>query len=216
MSHNVNKVNAQGANRAGEVSQALGDLSDVSSTSPTDGYYLQYDNSASEWQPKEVTTGSSSSAPHIWIGEGASQTYPEAWSGGNDVYFYSSSTPVNTISGASVGSSDTITSWYDEFTLPAGTYWAYARVDGDFASSNGQFQYIFKSTPTGGGGQVSHAASGWSASSANTGQNPHVAQSLFELSAEAVLVVNIANTNSLGTASTNQALYGFITIVKVG
>ena len=215
MSHNVNKVNSQEPNRSGEVSQSLSDLSNVSSSSPTDGYYLQYDDSASEWQPKVGTAGADSTAPHIFLGEGASQTYPEAWANDTNIYFYSSS-PVNSIAGASVASSDTYSNWYDEFTLPSGTYWAYARVDGDFSSSSGLFKYIFKSTPTGGGSEVSHAASGWSASSANTGQNPHVAQALFELSAEAKLVVNIEDAASLGTASTNQALYGFITIIKVG
>ena len=215
MSHNQNKVNAQKPDIQGVISQNLGDLADVSSSAPTDGYYLQFDDTANEWQPKEVTAGSSTSAQHIFIGQGASQTYPEAWASGNDVYFYSSAV-VNNIDGASVSSTDSFSNWYDQFTLPAGTYWAYSRVDGDFSASSGQFKYVFQSTPTGGGGSTTHAASGWSASSANTGQNPHVAQALFELSAESDLVVNIQNTTSLGTASTNQGLYGFLTIVKVG
>ena len=214
MSHNANKVNAQEPNRAGEVSQALGDLTDVSSSSPTDGYYLQYDSTASEWQPKAGSAGTTTAAEHIWLGEGASQNYPESWSADN-AYFYSSSV-VNTITGASVNSSDSYSNWYDEFTLPSGTYWAYARVDGDFASSNGQLQYLFESTPTAGGSSVPYAASGWSASNSNTGKNPDVAQALIELSAESVLSVKIQNTLSLGTVSTNQGLYGFIMIVKIG
>jgi len=215
MSHNQSKVNSQEPNRQGVTSQALGDLSNVSSTSPTEGYYLQYDDTASEWQPKVGTAGSSTSAQHIFLGEGASQTYPETWSSGNNVYFYSSSA-VNNIDGASLASSDTYSNWYDEITLPIGTYWAYCRVEGDFSASSGQFKYVFQSTPTAGGATSTHAASGWSASTANTGQNPDVAQALFELDAEAVLVVNIQNTASLGTAGTNQGLYGFLTIVKVG
>lgn len=215
MSHNTTKVNAQEPSAAGVVSQALGDLSDVSSTAPTDGYYLEYNDTASEWQPAAGTAGSTTSAPHIWLGEGASQTYPEAWLSGNGAYFYSSSV-VNTITGASVSSTDSYSNWYDEFTLPAGTYFVYARVDADFSASTGQLQYLIQSTPTAGGSTDSHAASGWSASSANTGQNPEVAQALFELSAESDVKVNLQNTSSLGTASTNQGIYGFILILKVG
>ena len=135
MSHNNNKVNAQEPNREGEISQALGDLSDVSATAPTEGQYLQWDNTAGEWQPKDGTAGSTAAAEHIWIGEGASST---------------------------------------------------------------------------------HAAAGWAASSANTGQNPEIAQALFELAEESDVRVNIQSTASLGTASTNQGLYGFIFIMKVG
>ena len=215
MSHNQNKINSQTANRQGVVTQSLGDLSDVSNSSPTEGYYLQYDDTASEWQPKVGTAGATNSAQHIWLGEGANQTYPEAWSSGNDVYFYSSST-VNNITGATISSSDSYNNWYDQITLPSGTYWAYCRVEGDFSASSGQFKYVFQSTPTGGGSATTHAASGWSASTGNTGQNPDVAQALFELDAEANLVVNIQNTASLGTASSNQATYGFLAIIKVG
>lgn len=215
MSHNNNKVNAQEPNREGEISQALGDLSDVSAVAPTEGQYLQWDNTAGEWQPKDGTAGSTTAAEHIWIGEGASQTYPEAWANANDVYFYGAS-PINTISGASLTSTDTYSNWYDEFRLPTGTYLAYCRVDGDFSSSTGQFKYVIRSHPTGGGASSTHAAAGWAASSANTGQNPEIAQALFELAEESDVRVNIQSTASLGTASTNQGLYGFIFIMKVG
>lgn len=215
MSHNANKVNAQEPDRAGAITQTLGDLSDVSSTTPTEGQYLEYNDTASEWQPADGTAGSTSSAPHIWLGEGASQTYPEAWASANGAYFYSSSV-INTISGATVSSTDSYSNWYDQFTLPSGTYLVYARVEADFSASTGQLQYLVQSTPTAGGATDSHAASGWSASSANTGQNPDIAQALFELSAESDVKVNLQNTSSLGTASTNQGLYGFIFIMKVG
>jgi hypothetical protein len=215
MSHNINKVNAQEPNRAGEISQDIGDLADVSSTAPTDNYYLQWDATASEWQPAPGTAGSTTTAPHIWLGEGASQTYPESWSSGNGAYFYSTSV-VNTISGASVGSSDSYSNWYDEFTLPTGTYFINARVDGDFATSSGQFRYLIESDPTSGAATSYHPAPGWSASSANTGQNPELAQALFEISEESVIRLGLDNTASLGTASTNQGLYGYIFIMKVG
>lgn len=214
MSHNTISVNSQTPSATGVITQALGDLSDVSASSPTEGQYLEYNATASEWQPTDGTAGSTTSAPHIWLGEGASQTYPEAWLSGNGVYYYSSGV-VNTISGASISSTDSYSNWYDRITLPSGTYLAYTRVEGDFSTSTGVFQYVCQSTPTAGGATVSHSASGWSASSANTGQNPQIAQALFELSEESYLQTTIQNTTSLGTASTNQALYGFIFVLKV-
>lgn len=215
MTHNINKLNGVKPDIAGDISQSLGDLSDVSSDAPTDGHYLVYDDASAEWQPSAVQEGPSNSVPHIWLGEGASQTYPEAWSSGNGVYYYSTSV-VNTITDASVSSTDSFSNWYDKLVLPSGTYLAYTRVEGDFSNSTGVFQYMFKSTPTAGGSTVSHAASGWSASSANTSQNPEIAQALFELSAESNVVVTLQNTSSLGTASTNQSLYGFLFVMKVG
>lgn len=215
MSHHQNKINNQSPNRQGQITQSLSDISDVSTDSPSDGYYLQFDNTSNEWKPQEGSSGSSTSAQHIFLGEGANQTYPESWSSGNNVYFYSS-TVVNTIDGSSVASSDSYTNWYDQFTLPSGVYWAYCRVEGDFSSSSGQFKYIFQTSPSGGGSATSHAASGWSASTSNTGQNPDVAQALFEISSESILKVNIQNTSSLGTVSSNQATYGFLAIMKVG
>jgi len=209
MSHNKIKIGSAEPNSNGEISPSLSDLSNVSSTSPSADQYLKYNDTAGEWQPSAGSSSSSTSAPHIWIGEGASVTYPEAWANGNGVYFYSSSTPVNTITGATVTSSDNYSNWYDTFTLPAGTYLIYTRAQGDFSNSSGQFQYTVNT------GSTSRAASGFTSSLAATNQNPAIAQSLFTLSGSNVTTIKISNLSNAGTQSTNQSLYGFIFIMKV-
>jgi hypothetical protein len=209
MSHNKVKVGTAEPDVSGNIAPSLSDLSNVSSTSPSDGQYLRYNSSSSEWEPNTGSSTSTTSAGHIWIGEGASQTYPESWASGNGVYFYSSSTPVNTISGASVSSSDSYANWYDTFTLPAGTYLIYSRVNGDFSTSSGSFKYTVNTAGT------DRAASGFSCDLGNTNINPTVAQSLFTIAGSNATTIKISSTSNLGTASTNQALYGFIFIMKV-
>ena len=209
MSHNKVKIGTAEPDVSGNITPSLSDLSNVSSTSPSDGQYLRYNDSSSEWEPNAGSSSSTTSAGHIWIGEGASQTYPESWTSGNGVYFYSSSTPVNTISGASISSSDSYANWYDTFTLPAGTYLIYTRVDGDFSASNGSFKYTVNTAST------DQAASGFSCDLGNTNINPAIAQSLFTIADSSATTIKISSTSSLGTASTNQALYGFIFIMKV-
>lgn len=209
MSHNKIKLGTAEPNRAGELSPDLSDLNNVSSTAPTSGQYLKYNSTSSEWEPDAGTSSSGSTVSHIWIGEGASQTYPEAWANTNGVYFYSSSTPVNTITGATVSSSDTYSNWYDTFNLPAGTYLIYARAQGDFSSSSGQFKYTVNA------GGTDQAASGFSSDLSNTNQNPAIAQALFTLSGSADVIIKISGLSNGGTESTNQGLYGFIMIQKV-
>jgi hypothetical protein len=215
MSHNKVKVGTAEANRLGEISPELNDLSNVAGA-PSDGQYLLYSSSTSSWSPG-TPSGTSTTLEHIWLGEGASQTYPEGWVGGRNAYFYAAS-PVNNISGASLASSDSFSNWYDEITIPSGTYFVQARVEGDFTSSSGVFRYI--TTTTASSTTTQHAASGTSASLASTNQNPDLIQALFEISATSVLSVEIlsAGSSSLATSgmTTNQAQYGYLWIAKVG
>ena len=210
MSHNKIKVAGKSPNQAGEISVDLSDLNDVSSSAPSNDQYLQYNSTSAEWEPTDGTTVETTNVPTIFIGEGASQTYPEAWANNNGVYFYSSSTPVNTISSATVTSSDSYANWYDTFTLPSGTYLVYARAQGDFSSSSGEFKYTVNTNGT------LRAASGFSTDLSNTNQNPTIAQALFTLSTSTSTKIEILGLSNGGTASTNQALYGFIMIQKVG
>ena len=147
MSHNNLKLGTAEPDRVSDVTPSLSDLNNVSSTAPTDGQYLKYDTASSEWKPGAGTSGTSSSVEHIWIGEGASQTYPVTWANGGDVYFYGS-TVVNTITGATVSSSPSHTNWYNTFNLPSGTYMVFARAVADFSSSSGQLQYTVTSGGT--------------------------------------------------------------------
>jgi hypothetical protein len=211
MSHNKIKIGTAEPDSSGAISPALNDLSNVS-VSPSEGDYLIYTSGA--WAAGSPTT--TSSIEYLWLGEGASQTYPEGWVGGNHVYFYAAS-PVNTAS-ITLASSDTYTNWYDEFTIPAGTYFVQCRVEGDFTASSGLFRYQVTTEIS--GTTTTHAASGVSADNGNTNQNPDLAQALLTVASQATLRVEIISSGSTGLATTgmttSQALYGYLWLMKVG
>jgi len=212
MSHNKVKIGTATPDVTGELSVELNDLNDVNVT-PSNNDYLVYSSGA--WSATTPTT--STTAEHIWLGEGASQTYPEGWVGGNHVYFYAS-TPVNEISSASLSSSDSYTDWYDEVSIPSGTYLAQCRAMGDFTSSAGVFRYRFTTEIS--GTTTTHAASGVSADLGNTNQNPAHAQALIKITSAATLRVEIISSGSSNLATTgmttDQGLYGYLWLMKVG
>ena len=212
MSHNKVKIGTATPDSSGALSVALNDLSDVS-VSPSNNDYLVYSSGA--WSATTPTT--TTSAEHMWLGEGASQTYPEGWVGGKHVYFYAAS-PVNQITSASLASSDSYSNWYDEISIPSGTYLAQARVEGDFTSSAGVFRYRFTTEIS--GTTTTHAASGVSADLGNTNQNPAHAQALINIASAATLRVEIVSAGSSNLATTgmttNQGLYGYLWLMKVG
>lgn len=212
MSHNKVKVGTATPDANGALSVALNDLSDVS-VSPSNNDYLVYSSGA--WSATTPTT--TTTAEHIWLGEGASQTYPEGWVATNHVYFYAA-TPINQISGASLASSDSFSNWYDEISIPAGTYLAQCRVMGDFTSSSGTFRYRFTTEIS--GTTTTHAASGVTADLGNTNQNPAQAQALVKIASAATLRVEIISSGAFNLATTgmttNQGLYGYLWLMKVG
>ena len=216
MSHNTIKINSQKPDASGNITQTLNNLSGVSASSPTNGQYLVYSDSSDAWVAGSSTT-TTASLPHVWLGEGASQAYPEGWAANNNVYFYAAN-PVNNITGASLASSDSYSNWYDEITIPAGTYLVQARVEGDFSSSAGVFRYIIATTIS--GTTTTHAASGVSSDLGNTNQNPDLAQALLVVASQATLSVQIiaSGASNLTTSgmSTSQGLYGYLWIAKVG
>lgn len=212
MSHNKLSIGTATPDATGAISVAFNDLSDVN-VSPSENDYLVY--SSGSWGASTPTT--STIAEHIWLGEGASQTYPEGWVATNHVYFYAAS-PVNQISGASLASSDSFANWYDEISIPAGTYLAQTRAEGDFTSSSGTFRYQFTTEIS--GTTTTHAASGVSADLGNTNQNPSHAQALIKVASAATLRVEIISSGATNLATTgmttNQGLYGYLWLMKVG
>lgn len=137
MSHNKFKVSTVSADRTSSISLDLGDLGDVSSTSPSSGEFLEW--GGTEWAGATPSGGSSGV---IFIGEGASQDYNNSSSAssilGTNVEFYDSS-PINTISGATITSSS---NWISSVTLPAGTYLFEAAIALTFSTtSNGIFRF---------------------------------------------------------------------------
>ena len=137
MSHNKLKVAGQSPNISSEVSVALTDLSDIGST-PSNGDYLQYNASSSEWSP--ITSATNISI--LFAGQGASQAYSgspaSAMTAGSQLYFYDSS-PTNNIPNASITSTS---NWIESITLPAGTYVLKMQLTATFTSS-GYIAYAF-------------------------------------------------------------------------
>lgn len=133
MSHNKITLNGQAPDATGAITEALGDLSDVTITAVTSGQALVY--SASGWanDTNPNTLGS------VFVGEGASQAYSGSGASGvasgDTVEFYAAS-PHN-------GLSATITSasgWVSAVSLSVGTYRITANVALTFSSA-GSVQY---------------------------------------------------------------------------
>jgi len=137
MSHNATKVNTVEPDRAGAITQALGNLTDITITSLTGNQTLIYDSSISSWvnsSTPAVTLGS------VFCGEGAAQNYSgssaSSVGSGATVEFYASS-PHNSI-GATITSSS---NWVSQITVGVGTYRASALVALTFSSAgSGQYR----------------------------------------------------------------------------
>ena len=121
MSHNKFTVANQSPNASGNVSIDIGDMNDVSISSPAVNQVIQY--SGSQWQNQTLALGSGL----LVIGQGESNPPATNYSSSGassmsgNVYLYDSS-PVNTL-GATI-TKYASTHWVTSITLPAGNYFA--------------------------------------------------------------------------------------------
>ena len=208
MSHNKIKVGGQEPTVNGEISVALNNLSDVNASSPSNGDFLKYNDTSGDWE--NSATASSSSVPIVFLGEGANQNYPETLASGSDVYFYAAS-PINTI-GATLGSSDSYSNWYDQFTLPAGDYMLQASLHGDYTGATGQAKYQFRE------GSNNRGASGVNLDPSNTTgtEYPGEAISYVTLSSSTTITVRLTSVTAADSTTTGlQGQRGYILIMKV-
>ena len=218
MSHNANKVNTQEPNRAGEVSQALGDLSDVTITSVSDGQFVQYDNSSSAW--KNVAQPTATSFNYLQAGAGSSNDYNNAGAGASisasdKLRFYApTSDLVNSITGATVNSSS---DWIDYITLPAGNYLVFVTYGVEFTGT-GYLTYSL-ATDTGSGYNV--VAYNASIGSDTTTYASSAGQIVTYLSLSgsstdvAVLVDAVSNVAAVNAQGNTPSERGSIMILKV-
>lgn len=208
MSHNKIKVGGQSPNTSGEISVAINNLSDVNITSVANNDFLKYNSTSGDWENN--ATASSSSVSIVFLGEGADQTYPETLASGSDVYFYAAS-PINTI-GATLGSSDSYSNWYDQFTLPAGDYILQASLHGDYTGATGQAKYQFRE------GSNNRGASGVNLDPSNTTgtEYPGEAVSYVTLTSSTTITVRLTSVTAANSTTTNlQGKRGYILIMKV-
>lgn len=150
MSHNSIKIGSASPNVSGEISPSISDLSDVTGT-PSNGQYLAYNSTASEWQPVTDTSVSNTVEYFVW-GRGESEDYehsPET-AGiiniGATMYIYDTA-PLNGITGATYSSTTSTGSgggeWLNSVTLPAGTYRINCSLLPSFFST-GYFDYAVR------------------------------------------------------------------------
>ena len=136
MSHNKLTVGTGEPNITSDVSLNVGNMSDVTLSTPSSGQFLTYTGSG--WEnssPTVITPGI------IFAGEGASQNYSGSGAGGvttsDDIRFYAAS-PSNTIATASITSAS---NWISSITLPAGTFRLTAVVGLELSASSGLIEY---------------------------------------------------------------------------
>lgn len=207
MSHNVNKVNSQEPDRAGAITEALGDLSDVDTTGVADGKALIYSSSTSAWEIGDNPITNTS----VFIGEGASQAYSGSGASGvasGDVVEFYDSSPHEGIVGATVTSAS---SWISSVTLPVGTYKITAVVALTFSSA-GSVEYSIYS-----GGSVVNGA-GYCAQDDLDCHNP--ASAIVSISSgTSVIDVRLTSTgtniNTVASQGTRQAELGYLVIERI-
>lgn len=119
MSHNKIKIGNAEPNKNSEISPSLGDLSNVSISSPQANQGLVYNGST--WESGSIGGGSE----YIFLGEGASNDYSNTGNTGSvgvgDYWYIYDSSPQNTISNATLNVVSS-TNWIESVTLPAGHY----------------------------------------------------------------------------------------------
>ena len=210
MSHNANKVNSQEPNRAGVVSQALNDLSDVSASSPSPGEVLLY--SGGTWS---ASSASGVSGGLINIGSGESNAYSNTGASSigasSDLYFYDSSA-TNTITGSTINYV-TSTNWASSVELPSGDYMIWVRYGAEF-SSTGYLSFAVHNTSN---TQLSSYAM-IGADTTTYHLPPSVLQARLELTATTTIKIRGVHSSGLDTVS-NQgntpAEFSQWTILKV-
>lgn len=142
MSHNKISVGSATPDASGNITIALGDLSDINLSNIAENEVLKYDGA--NWINSTPPAGTAS---YIWVGGNYSEHYGNSPLGynveiptGGPLYFYTNNEAVNTISGSSL----TITNgWLESITLPPGNYLLQAQTMLRFQSS-GYMSYCFQ------------------------------------------------------------------------
>lgn len=132
MSHNKITVAGQKPDVNGSITVPFVSTDQITGTPSTDDY-LKWNGTY--WEPTanaSLTTG----VGHIFIGQGESDNYSNSphgtgsFSDLDQIYFYDSS-PVNTITGATITSSS---NWISSITLPAGDYHIHVKTLFEFSA----------------------------------------------------------------------------------
>jgi len=210
MSHNKITVAGQKPDVNGDVSVNVENLSDVSGT-PSTNDYLKWSGTA--WEPTanaSLTTG----VGHIFIGQGESDNYSNSphgtgsFTAGDQIYFYDSS-PVNTITGATITSSS---GWVSSVTLPAGDYLFNVKTLFEFSATGyGAYAVYENTTKWTSYGVIGENRGGFSGSS-------DISMGIIQLSTSKTLVFRVGTFLNIDTGTaqgTTPSKHNFIYIEKL-
>ncbi len=204
MSHNRITVNAQTPDATSEITQALGDLSDVNAGSPSEGQALVYNGSAWINDPNPNTLGS------VFVGEGASQAYNGSGASGvasGDVVEFYNLSPHNGLNATITISSG----WVSSVTLGVGEYRVTANVALSFSASGSVTYQIYQ-------GGTAQGGTGFCAQDNLDCHNPAVAYVTITSGTSAIdvrLTSTGANINSVTNQGNRQAELGYMIIERV-
>jgi len=132
MSHNKITVASQNPDSSGNIAVDITNLSDVNVSSPATNEVIKYDGA--QWIN---STAPASTGEYIQLGRGETygSNYPFTLpTAANRIIYIYDTSPVNTISGATLNASGTA-DWYTSVTLPAGKYMFISQTNVNFSAS---------------------------------------------------------------------------------
>lgn len=213
MSHNKITVGSQSPDSDGDVSVSLTNLSDVSISAPSADQVLKYDGSSFVNSAAPTGTGE-----YIQLGRGETygSDYPFATpSVANRIIYLYDTTPVNTISSATLHEDSSNANWYDSVTLPAGKYLIMSQTNVAFSASG----YLVFAIKTSGNVDTSPKAKIGDSASSYSGGVVSTINSYLSLSTSARLYLKVdAESNVSSTAADHNGKideFTYLVIVKV-
>ena len=212
MSHNKITVAGQDPSSAGDITVGLNNLSDVTISSASSDQVLKYDGSSFINASAPTGTGE-----YIQLGRGETygSDYPFTAPSATDrvIYLYDT-TPVNTISSATLHESAT-SDWYDSVTLPAGKYLIMSQTNVAFSASG----YLVYAIKTSGNVDQSPKAKIGDSASSYAGGVVSTINSYLSLGSSTRLYLKVdAESNVSGTAADHNGKideFTYLVIVKV-
>lgn len=210
MSHNKLKVANQSPNINSEVSVDINDLSDVNTSSASNGDLLQYASGDSTWSSASV---SGASLQYIWAG-GKADSYsnsPATSISANATLYVYDNAPVNTITGSTITSTS---NWIESITLPVGKYVFRCQSMLVFSSTG----YATYQVMAGSSFVTSYGVVGENRG-VTFGPSGSLATGYYEVTSGTVVfnleLKNVSNVDSIANQGNTPGEYGLIYIEKV-
>ena len=220
MSHNKITVQSQNPDADGNISLSslnIGDLNNVTITTPSVDQVIKYDGSG--YINGAAPAGS---AEYILLGRGESNSYSNSgasnFSNGSELRIYDT-TPDNTISGATLNQYSS-SNWYQSITLPAGIYFVIAQFNVEFSASG--YLAVELTNSSSGVNYSMRAVVGDNASTVVSGGST-TNTGVFELTSSTTVELRITDNSNVdttvfnpGSTDTTTSQQTYIYIQKVG